>query len=144
MRILLFLAAALAFARDSGIKVEYIGGTLGTIRAGNDMRIHLSDAASLSIDSGQTALRVPYPQINQIEYGQKVGRNIVPAIVISPLFLLNKTRKHFLTLGYVDETGRQQAVVMRVDKGDIRAMLAGLEARTGLRVVYLDDEARKM
>ncbi len=144
MRILLFLTACLAFAGEGGIKVEYIGGTLGAIRAGNGIRIHLSDASSLGIDSRQAALRVPYSQINQIEYGQKVGRNIVPAIVISPLFLLSKTRKHFLTLGYLDEAGRQQAVVMRVDKGDIRAMLAGLEARTGLRVVYLDDEARKM
>jgi hypothetical protein len=33
--------------------------------------------------------------------------------------------------------------VLRVDKGDIRSVLAGLEARTGRRVEFLDDEARK-
>ena len=66
------------------------------------------------------------------------------AITVSPLFLSNKTRKHFLTLGFTDTTGSQQAIVVRVDKGDIRAVLASLEARTGLRVTYLDDDARRM
>ena len=38
---------------------------------------------------------------------------------------------------------QQQALVLRVNKGDIRSVLAALEARTGKRVVNLDDEARK-
>jgi hypothetical protein len=43
----------------------------------------------------------------------------------------------------VDGQGAQQAVVFRVDKSDIRSVLAGLEARTGRRIEYQDDEARK-
>ena len=34
-------------------------------------------------------------------------------------------------------------MVLRIDKGDIRMVLASLEARTGRRVEYQDDEARK-
>lgn len=144
MRILSFLIAIVVLAGDSATKVQYIGGTAREIHAGDDIRITLQDASELGIVAKKSTFQVPYSQINQIEYGQKVGRNIVPAIVISPLFLLSKTRKHFLTVGYLDNAGNQQAIVMRVDKGDIRAVLASLEARTGLRVVYLDDEARKM
>lgn len=48
-----------------------------------------------------------------------------------------------MTLGYLDAEGRQQALVFRVEKGDIRAALASLEARTGRRVEYQDNEARK-
>jgi hypothetical protein len=48
-----------------------------------------------------------------------------------------------VTLGYVDAQGQQQAVVFRVGKDDIRAVLAALEARSGRRVEYLDNEARK-
>jgi hypothetical protein len=59
------------------------------------------------------------------------------------VFLLAKTRKHFLTVGYTDDDGRQQALVFRVDKNGIRALLVGLEARTGLKVQYQDPEARK-
>jgi hypothetical protein len=59
------------------------------------------------------------------------------------MFMLAKTRKHFLTIGYTDEEGRQQAIVLRVDKNDIRSTLVSLEARTGLKIHYQDEEARK-
>ena len=78
-----------------------------------------------------------------MEYGQNVSRRYAAAILISPMLLLSKSRKHFVTLGYVDAEGKQQALVFRVDKGDIRSVLTGLEARTGRRVEYQDDEARK-
>ena len=72
-----------------------------------------------------------------------MDRRLLMAVVISPMFLLAKSRKHFLTVGYTDEDGRQQAMVFRVDKNGIRAMLVGLEARTGLKVDYQDPQARK-
>jgi len=34
-------------------------------------------------------------------------------------------------------------MVFQVDKDDVRAVLAALEARTGRRVEYQDEEARK-
>ena len=43
----------------------------------------------------------------------------------------------------MDGDGHQQAVVLEVNKGDIRQLLVSLEARTGRRVEYQDDEARK-
>jgi hypothetical protein len=63
--------------------------------------------------------------------------------LISPIFLLAKSRKHFLTVGYQDAAGRQQAMIFRVAKGDIRALLVTLEARTGRKVIFQDEEARK-
>jgi hypothetical protein len=65
------------------------------------------------------------------------------ALVISPILLLSKARKHFLTIAYQDQEGRQQAMVFQVHKSDVRAVLASLEARTGLKVEYQDGEARK-
>jgi len=65
------------------------------------------------------------------------------AVAISPIFLLSKKRKHFLTVGYRDEEGNHQAMVFRVDKNDIRATLVSLEARTGVKIQYQDEEARK-
>ena len=59
------------------------------------------------------------------------------------MLLLSKSRKHFVTVGYTDSEGRQQALVFRVSKGDIRTVLASLEARTGRRVEYQDDNARE-
>jgi hypothetical protein len=72
-----------------------------------------------------------------------VSRRYAEAILLSPVFLLSKSRKHFVTVGYADADGKQQALVFRVEKGDIRSVLAALEARTGRRVEYQDQEARK-
>jgi hypothetical protein len=150
MRILVFLTICAlpllleAAASESKTKVEYVGGTMADVRPGSDIRIDVTDPSRFTLVGRSGRVEVPYSRVNQLEYGQKVGRNILPAIVISPLFLLQKTRKHFLTVGYLDAAGNQQAVVFRVSKGDVRPMLASLEARTGLRVTFLDDEARKM
>ena len=105
--------------------------------------ITVGDPQYFAFYSHKSNVRVAYEKINLLEYGQTVGRRLDLAIIISPAFLLVKKRKHFLTVGYSDEDGKQQALVFRVDKNDIRAMLASLEARTGQRVQYQDEEARK-
>jgi hypothetical protein len=46
-------------------------------------------------------------------------------------------------VGFEVEDGRQQVLLFRVEKDDVRALLVGLEARTGRKVSYQDDEARK-
>jgi len=93
--------------------------------------------------SGKARWRIPYERINLLEYGQKASRRVMAAVIVSPLFLLSKKREHFLTIGYEDDQGKQQAMVFRVDKDDIRTILVSLEARTGRKVEFQDDEARK-
>jgi hypothetical protein len=138
----LLFAAALAAAPNGG-RVEYLGGTLAEIKAKANAQLLFTDRdAMLFCIRGET-LRIPYARINVLEYGQRVDRRYIEAIVISPLLLLSKSRKHFLTLGFRDAQGGQQSLVFRVDKGDVRAVLASLEARTGRKVEYLDEQARK-
>jgi hypothetical protein len=138
--LLLLVCAAVAFGQA---KVEYIGGTAPQIVAGASGAITVSDSQYFAFYSRKSSVRVAYNKVNLLEYGQTVGRRLDLAIIISPAFLLVKKRKHFLTVGYTDEDGKQQALVFRVDKNDIRATLASLEARTGQRVQYQDEEARK-
>jgi hypothetical protein len=57
--------------------------------------------------------------------------------------LFSKKRKHFLTVGFKDEAGKQQAAVFELGKNVVRVTLASLEARTGQKIEYEDDEARK-
>ena len=130
------------WAVEPGVKVQFVGGTV-TGLAKSGARIDLSGGESLRFQDGANALQIPYARINTLEYGQNVSRRYAEAILISPVFLLAKSRKHFVTLGYVDADGKQQAIVFRVDKGDIRSVLASLEARTGRRVEFQDQEARK-
>jgi hypothetical protein len=106
-------------------------------------RLDLTGANTLTFHFGKGLLKIEYRKVNTLEYGQNVSRRYAAAVLISPILLLSKSRKHFITLGYTDDEGRQQALVIRIEKGDIRSVLAALEARTGRRVEFQDDEARK-
>ena len=136
------LPLALA-AAEPGFKTELVGGTPGEFPTTTIIRLDLSDGQTMLLRVGKTELRVSYQKVNTLEYGQTVSRRYAAAVLISPVLLLSKSRKHFVTLGFTDAEGKQQALVLRVDKGDIRSVLAGLEARTGRRVEFLDDDARK-
>jgi hypothetical protein len=138
----LFTCASIAAAGHAGSRAEYIGGTRLDIPANNSGDIKVTDQVYFIFVSKSTQIKVPYERINLLEYGQKVDRRYIAAVVISPLFLLAKKRKHFLTVGFQDDDGRQQAMVFQVDKNDIRLTLVALEARTGQQVQFQDDEAR--
>ncbi len=142
-QILWILWVSLALAGGIGGKAEYVGGTLGTFKDKTDGRILTSGAVEFVFSAKGQTVKVPFERINQIEYGQKVERRYLTAVFISPLFLLAKSRKHFLTLGYQDAEGKQQAMIFQVSKGDVRSVLVGLEARTGRKVAFQDEEARK-
>lgn len=130
-------------ASDAGGRVEYVGGTLTNLPSRAEGRVKTSDPHTLVFQARGQDMRVGYGEINLLEYGQQAGRRYILALAISPLLLLAKTRKHFLTIGYKDGDGNQQALVFQVHKNDVRALLASLEARTGLKVNYQDDQARK-
>jgi hypothetical protein len=123
--------------------VDYIGGTTAGIAVSTSGQIEFTDPTYFAFYSSKAQMRIPYSRVNLIEYGQQVDRRLALAGVISPVFLLSKSRRHFLTIGYEDEGGKQQAMVFRVDKNAIRPALVSLEARTGLKVKYQDQEARK-
>jgi len=135
--------AITAAGAGPGVKTELVGGTLPGIVAKSNATLDYSGTEEVVFHRSGGDIRVPYRKVNTLEYGQTVSRRYAAAVLVSPLLLLSKARKHFVTLGYVDVEGRQQVVVFQVGKSDIRSVLTGLEARTGRRVEYQDDEARK-
>ena len=126
-----------------GARAELTGGTVLDLPAKCNVRIVLTGEQEILFVTRRLTLHVPFDQVNTVEYGQHVSRRYAEAILLSPLMLLAKSRKHYVTVGYTDANGRQQALVFQVDKSDVRALLAGLEAKTGRRVEYTDDDARK-
>ncbi len=140
---LVFLFALLVTAAEPGQHAEYLGGTRADIPLHNSGVIQTASETYFVFVSKQTRIKIPYERINLVEYGQKVDRRYLPAVVISPLFLLAKKREHFLTVGFQDDSGKQEALIFRVDKNDIRTALVTLEARTGQEVRYQDEEAKK-
>lgn len=155
----LFLnVSALALGLD-GKKAAYQGGTTkekdfpGSTKPveGN---FNLSDEKLLKFEykwnKESKVYNIPFDQIIDLEYGQKAGRRvgaaIATAVLLSPvgLFLLfSKKRKHYVTIGYKDSEGKEQAAVFELGKDIVRTSLPILEARSGKKIEYQDEEAKK-
>jgi hypothetical protein len=131
------------YAKTGSDDAKYIGGTVSTIKEGTDGRVSTKDEKNFTFDYKGGQLGIPYDKVNSLEYGQKAGRRVGLAIVISPIALLSKKRKHFLTLNYIDQSDKEQAVVFELGKDVVRVTLSSLEARTGRKIEYQDEEARK-
>jgi hypothetical protein len=139
----LILTAAGGFCAEPSGRATYLGGTVATLKTDAGGEVLTADRDLFVFASQHATVQIPYARINLVEYGQEVSRRVVLAYVISPMFLLMKSRKHFITVGFRDETDKQQTMVLRVDKRFVRSALAILEARTGCSLQYQDDEARK-
>ena len=124
-------------------KAVYRGGTLSSIRPSAAGTVTTTDFRYFVFRHDKGELRIPYDRINSLEYGQKTGRRLGLALMISPLFLLSKKRKHYLTVSFFDAEGNQQAVVLELGKKIVRTTLAGLSARSGLKVEFEDERARE-
>ena len=124
-------------------KTAYIGGTITSIKEGTEGVSSTTDEKAWMFDYKKGKLLIPYDKVTELEYGQKAGRRVAVAILVSPLALFSKKRKHYLTITYLDDAGKQQAGVFELGKDVVRTMLASIEARTGKQIQYQDDEARK-
>lgn len=125
-------------------QAKYMGGTINTIKDKAEGPIDLSNEKRLTFIAKESAtLEIPWDRVSQLEYGQKVARRWRSAILLSPLALFSKAKKHFVTITYQDKDKVEQAVVLEFDGDDIRMVLASLKARTLQTIVMQDEEAKK-
>ncbi len=138
-----FVAEVAAFGGLGSDKTQYVGGTENQIKDGAEGYSSAKDEKSFVFEYKNGKLAIPYDQVNDMEYGQKAGRRLGVAIMVTPLALFSKKRKHYLTIGWKDEQDKQHAAIFELGKSVVRTTIATLEARTGKKVDFQDDEARK-
>jgi hypothetical protein len=137
------LAAGLPlFAGVDSHKAVYIGGTVNSLKEQTEGIMSTKDEKQLTFVHKKDTFSIPYDRIDSLEYGQKAGRRVGLAIAISPIALLSKKRRHYLTVNFNDAEDKQQAAVFELGKDIVRVTLSSLEARTGRKIEYQDDEAR--
>ena len=102
------------------------------------------------VNKSAKSYSIPYSQIIDIEYGQKAGRRVGAAIgtalLLGPiglLLLFSKKRKHYVTIGYKGVEGKEEAAIFELGKDIVRTTLPILEARSGKKITYQDEEAKK-
>jgi len=139
----MFVLELLAFGGLGSSKTAYVGGTENQVKESTEGESSAKDEKNFVFEYKGGKLEIPYDQVDDLEYGQKAGRRLGLALAISPWLLLSHKRKHFLTVGWKDAQEKQHAAVFELGKSVVRTTIATLEARTGKKVDYQDDEARK-
>ena len=128
-----------------GKKAMYVGGTRTDIKETAEGKLDVSSETEVAFTPDKTKVRhtLRFSEITEMEYGQHAGRRVAVALLVSPIAIFSKKRKHYLTINYKDQAGKDQAVVFELGKDIVRTTLAVMEARSGKPVQYQDDEARK-
>ena len=154
---LALLVESTAFAIDSK-NTGYKGGTITGFDGAKDVVEGTLDTKNpdqlvfTALDKpfrGKT-FSIPYNRVIDLEYGQKAGRRVGTAVattfLFGPpglLFLLSKKRKHYLTIGFKDASDKDQVAVFELGKDIVRTTIPIVETRSGKKVEYQDEEARK-
>ena len=152
-----FVAPSLALAVDSK-KAAYFGGTVATFNGAKDPvegKLDTTNETALTFTAEDKpfvgkSLVIPYAKIIDLEFGQKAGRRVGAAIgttvLLGPLGLLtlfSKKKNHYLTIGFKDDNDKDQVAVVELGKDIVRVTIPIVETRSGKKVVFQDQEAKK-
>jgi hypothetical protein len=139
----LFTVHLAAFAGLGTDKIAYVGGTETDIREGSEGAASTGNEKEFVFECEDGELVIPYDKVNDLEYGQQAGRRVRLSTALDPFRLLSKQKKHFLTIGWTDDQAKQHAAVFELGKSIIKSTIVTLESRTGKKVDYQDEDARK-
>jgi hypothetical protein len=121
-----------------------VGGTVAGLSEKAEGAFNTQSEHGVTFDAGKKGtVTIPYSAVTELEYGQKAGRRVAVAVLVSPLALFSKKRNHFLTVTYTDTAGKEQAGVFELGKEIVRTSLKVLEVRTGKEISFQDEEACK-
>jgi len=146
----LTLLAPAAAAGVGKTEVRYLGGVWQDVPEGTEGKVRMEEDAAVFLFRGRQ-YRLPYASIASLEYGQKVGRRIgatigwgVTTLGIAALpMLLSKKRRHFATIGYTDEQGKPQGLVVEFGKEIKRSAMKMLSLKSGKEIEFENEQARK-
>jgi hypothetical protein len=138
---LLILLSVGMSARDNGYTVKYDGGSIPSVKAGNDLRMYIDTNQIRLLKGKEDVMTIPAAAITEISYGQDVHRRVGTAVAVGMLTLgvgalvaLSKSKKHFVGLTWAN--GDQKGgFAMQCDKSEYRGILAGIEGITGKKAV---------
>jgi hypothetical protein len=82
----------------------------------------------------------PAFSIKSLLYEQAGKPRYTEAVLISPLFLLSHSKKHFLTIQYTDPAGAGQYVIVHLDKKNAQEAIAAAESQTGKTVERVEEK----
>jgi len=131
-------AIAPAFAsNDEGTLIESTAG----LKKGAHAVARADAEKEFTFKGKDVDLSVPYTQIRRLEYGLKshmaVGYSLVMGV--HP----KKVKENLFTMEYTDANEKPQTLVMKLGKDKIFTTLINLQNKSGKRIEFGDEKARK-
>jgi hypothetical protein len=125
---------------------ELFGGTTtGQKKAGGSTKGALvfdSEKKIIEFEAqkGGNAVTIPYAQVKSLLYEQASKPRYTEAVLISPMFLLAHSKKHYLTIQYSDASGAGQFAIVQLDKKNAQQAVAAAQAETGKNVERAEEK----
>ncbi len=138
------LAPALALDGDEMVfkKVE-VRTDYGTATGGDKGKICIDSNHIRFVDKkDREYFSIPSDAVTGVFYSRVAGRRIGAAIVLSPLLLFSKGKKHYLTLSFDDGDQLVGAIEFKLHKSNYRGVLRAAEAVSGVDLEF-DQEGIK-
>jgi hypothetical protein len=99
-----------------------------------------SAKAARFVAKSKTEVEIPYGSITSLLYERTATPRYSAAILVSPLFLFSKSKKHYLTIQYKNGEGKGQFALIRFDKKNWQSAVAAVEAQTGIKVERVEEK----
>jgi hypothetical protein len=119
---------------------ELFGGTsTGQKKAGGSTKGALvfdreKKIIEFEANKGGEVVSIPYAQVKSLLCEQASKPRYTEAVLISPMFLLTHSKKHYLTIQYTDANRAGQFAIVLLDKKNAKRAVAAAQAETGKNV----------
>ncbi len=133
----------------------YLGGTASRIPDKAVGVISTDDPKTMGFHwdgvMGFGTLTIPFEKITRVSYSQHIGRGVGSSVALGVTtlgvgvvpMLLSKKRRHFVEIEFAGAQGAEQRALFEVGKDEIHPLLSSIEARSGKKIVYQDEEEQK-
>ena len=85
------------------------------------------------VPSGPPAFSVKYEAIKGLLYENTAKPRYAASLVVAPL-VFTKSKKHYLTIDYIDDAAKRQYAIFHLDKSNFQEALARAKSETGKKV----------
>ena len=86
------------------------------------------------LSKGSELVKVEKPQVTSLLYERTSRPRYVSGLLLAWPLLFTKGKKHFLTIQYKNGAGQGEFALLHLDKSNYQAILAAVEAATGVKV----------
>jgi hypothetical protein len=121
------------FEFDKAVYIKPVEGSKGQAIPGVLRFDSTSKEMQFVKTSGPPALSVKYEAIKGLLYENTAKPRYAAGLVVAPL-VFTKSKKHYLTIDYIDVAGTPRYAIIHLDKSNYQEALTRAESETGKKV----------